>query len=148
VKSIRIGVGSDHGGFDLKGALIKAIKESRKDVELIDFGTNSHESVDYPDMATPVVNALLKAEITHGILICGTGIGICIAANRTPGVRAALVYDLETAKLAKSHNNANILCLGGRTTPLTMAKQIVEKWLATPFEEKEERHARRIQKLG
>lgn len=148
MNTIRIGIGADHGGFDLKGALIKAIKENRKNVELVDFGTNSAESVDYPDMATPVVNALLAGEITHGILICGTGIGISIAANRHKGIRAALVYDLETAKLAKSHNNANILCLGGRTTPLTLAKQLVEKWLDTPFEEKEGRHLRRIEKLG
>ena len=136
--------GSDHGGFELKESLKQALS-NREDVCIEDLGTHSSESVDYPDIANAVAHAILDKEGALGVLCCGTGVGISMRANRFKGIRAALVHSVETAQLAKQHNNANILCLGGRTTTDDDAREYVEAWLNSEFEG--DRHERRVQKL-
>jgi ribose 5-phosphate isomerase B len=140
----RIVFASDHGAFELKNDLILYLK-SKHNLECIDCGVHDASSVDYPDYADKVVQTILDQQADLGILCCGTGIGISIRANRYKGIRAALVYDDFTAEMAKAHNNANILCFGGRTTTLADAKQYVDKWLSTPYEGG--RHQRRLDKL-
>lgn len=139
---MKIAFGCDHGGFDLKEPIINYLN-SLNEVEILDFGTNNGaESVDYPDFARKVAEAVMENKADLGILVCGTGIGISIAANKFHGVRAALCYDEYTARMSKAHNNANILALGGRTTGSATALEIVKVWLNTPFEGG--RHERRI----
>ena len=140
----KIAIAADHGGFGLKASVVAAIREAGFDP--VDLGTDSEESVDYPDFAEKLVSAMRDGDADRGVLICGTGIGISIAANRHPGIRAALCYDEETATLARQHNDANVLCLGGRKTGGDMARAIVKIFLSTPFEGG--RHARRVAKLG
>lgn len=135
---------SDHGAIELRDALAQFLK-TKTDQTVDDLGVFSEESVDYPDMADRVATALCLGKADLGILCCGTGIGISIRANRYKGVRAALVYDDFTATMAKAHNNANVLCLGGRTTTVDQAVSCVKLWLETAFEGG--RHERRIQKL-
>ncbi|MDX9692055.1 MAG: ribose 5-phosphate isomerase B [Acholeplasmataceae bacterium] len=139
---MKIAIGSDHGGYELKEH-IKTYFNS-KHIEYVDFGTHSTQSVDYPDYAKKVGEAVTKEAYDFGIVICGTGIGISIAANKVHGVRAALVYDENTARLAKAHNHANIIALGGRTTPFDKAISIVEAFMN---ESEEERHQARINKI-
>jgi ribose 5-phosphate isomerase B len=139
----RIAIGSDHGAIDLKNA-IKAYLEGKK-IPVIDKGTHDTNSVDYPDISDSITDSILNKESDLGILCCGTGIGISMRANRNKGIRAALVYDTLTAEMAKQHNNANVLCLGGRTTKVETALSLVETWLNTNFEGG--RHDRRIEKL-
>lgn len=139
-----IGIAVDHGGFALKQAVSEEIRAAGFDV--LDFGTNSEESVDYPDFAEKLVDAIEKNTVARGVLICGTGIGISIAANRHPGIRAALCYDNETAALARQHNDANVICMGGRKTTPDDARSMVRIFLETEFEGG--RHARRVEKLG
>jgi ribose 5-phosphate isomerase B len=139
-----IGIAADHGGFALKHAVVEEINELG--FEALDLGTYTEDSVDYPDMAEKLVTAFKDARVSRGFLICGTGIGISIAANRHPGIRAALCYDTDTAALARQHNDANIMCLGGRKTGPDMAKKMVKVFLETAFEGG--RHARRVGKLG
>ncbi len=136
--------GSDHGGFELKQSLINALQK-RDNTTLEDLGTHSLDSVDYPDIATTLCERLTKDSSLLGILCCGTGIGISIRANRFKGIRAALVYDQFTANMAKAHNNANILCFGGRTTLVEDAIEYTTIWLDTAFEG--QRHERRLKKL-
>jgi len=124
-------LGSDHGGFELKTKIEAHLSMTYK---IQDLGTYTPDSVDYPLFAQKVACAVLAHQNSVGILVCGTGIGISIAANRFNGIRAALVYDSFTAQMAKRHNNANILCLGGRTTPCETAFQLVDIWLNEPFE--------------
>ena len=140
---MKIGIGCDHGGFELKEKVLKHLKE--RNMEIIDFGVKSPESVDYPDMAKPVCTAVQNNEIDCGILLCGTGIGISMAANKHKGIRAALCSDVYSAKMAKQHNNAQIICLGGRVTGEDLACMIVDTWLDTEFEG--DRHIRRINKI-
>ena len=140
----RIGLAADHGGFRLKCFVIEQLRETSH--EVLDFGTFDEDAVDYPDFAKKLVAAIKKKQIASGILMCGTGIGISIAANRHKGVRAALCHDENTARLSRLHNDANILCLGGRTTSKTMAADIVRIFFETEFEGG--RHTRRITKLG
>jgi ribose 5-phosphate isomerase B len=140
----QIGLAADHGGFALKQCVSKDIRTAGFDV--LDLGTDSEESVDYPDFAEKLVEAIKNNTVARGVLVCGTGIGISIAANRHPGIRAALCYDEETAMLARQHNNANILCLGGRKTTPDEAQRMVSIFLETEFEGG--RHARRVGKLG
>lgn len=137
-------LGADHGGFELKEA-IKSYLVSHPASQCEDLGTHSTESVDYPDIADKVCQAIQEKPDTVGILCCGTGIGISIRANRHDQIRAACVYDTVTATMAKAHNNANILCLGGRTTPVKTAIELIQTWLDTPFDGG--RHQRRIDKL-
>ena len=139
---MRIAIGSDHGGYELKEHIKSYL--SSKDIDYIDYGTHSTASVDYPDYAKKVGEAVTKDQFDFGILICGTGIGISIAANKIKGVRAALVYDENTARLAKAHNHANIIALGGRTTPFDKAISILESFMN---EQEEERHMNRINKI-
>ena len=141
--TIQIILGSDHGGYELKEDLKETLSQN-KALSIDDMGTFSSESVDYPDIADIVAQKVL-AENVIGILCCGTGIGISIRANRHKGIRAAVVFNKFTAEMAKKHNNANILCLGGRTTSTEHALEYVNTWLKNDFEG--DRHLRRIKKL-
>ncbi len=137
-------IAADHAGFDLK-ASIKVALEAR-DYEVTDLGTEDAVSVDYPDMAEKLVEAINHGVADRGILICGTGIGICIAANRHPAIRAATCHDVTTARMARAHNDANVLCLGARVIGPQVALDCVDAFLKTAFEGG--RHQRRIDKLG
>jgi len=139
---MHIAIASDHGGFELKESIKKHLEE--KQIKFTDYGTNSTDSVDYPDFAHKVGTAIIKHKADIGILMCGTGIGISIAANKIDGIRAALVYDEHTAYLAKTHNNANIIALGGRTTSFEQANKIIDAYLDATFEK---RHQHRIDKI-
>ncbi|MDF2892155.1 MAG: sugar-phosphate isomerase, RpiB/LacA/LacB family [Clostridia bacterium] len=141
---MKIAIGSDHGGFVLKSEILKHIQSKGYDVK--DFGSYSVESVDYPDVAHEVSEAVAKGDYERGILICGTGIGISIAANKIPGIRAALCGDCFSAKASREHNNANILAMGERVIGVELAKMITDIWLATEFEGG--RHSRRVDKIG
>jgi ribose 5-phosphate isomerase B len=136
-------IGSDHAGFELKERVKKALE--RLGVPYEDVGTRSTDSVDYPDFAHRVAEAVGKGGYTRGIVVCGTGIGVSMAANRHPGVRAAVAYDEETARLSREHNDANVLALGGRSLDHDLAERILEVWLSTPFTGG--RHARRVAKI-
>ena len=138
----KIIIASDHGGYDLKEKIKEYLKELN--YEFDDFGTDSTDSVDYTDYAQKVAKEIQKKG--RGILICGTGIGMSIAANRFSGVRATLCHDEETAKMAREHNNSNILCMGGRVLDTETAKKITKVWLETPFSG-DERHKRRLEKI-
>jgi len=124
-------IGSDHGGYDLKGVLISKIEN--EGIEIEDLGCYSSESVDYPDFAEQVCNRVLASNDTLGILICGTGIGMSMAANRHYGIRAALCHDEFSAQMSREHNNANILCFGARVIGPGLAEAIVDKWLSSFF---------------
>lgn len=136
-------IASDHGGFRLKEEITDLFKEMSLEYE--DLGTFTEESVDYPDFAEKVASKVSEGSAEKGVLLCGTGIGISITANKFPNVRAALVYDEYSAKMSKSHNNANILVLGGRTIEPESAKEMVKIWLDTPFEGG--RHQGRLDKI-
>ena len=138
-----IAIGGDHGGSELKEHIKKHLDEIGEEYK--DYGTYSEESVDYPDCAAPVCKAIQDKTADKGILICGTGIGISIAANKHKGIRAALCSDVYSAKMTKQHNNANIICLGGRVTGRELAFMIVDTWLNTEFEGG--RHEARIEKI-
>lgn len=138
-----IAIGSDHGGFHLKEEIKKRLSELG--YEYRDYGTDSGESCDYPDFAAAVGNAVALGECERGILVCGTGIGVSISANKIHGVRAALCGDCFSAEMSRRHNDANILCLGERVTGTGLALKIVETYLETPFEGG--RHARRVGKI-
>lgn len=141
---MNIVIGSDHGGLNLKTALTSYL--SRRSVSVIDAGTNSDASVDYPDFGEKVANTVLSGAADLGILICGTGIGMSIAANKVPGIRAALVTDVFMARMAKEHNNANILVLGGRVLDEQKACDLVGAWLDASFEGG--RHQGRLDKIA
>lgn len=136
-----IGIGCDHGGYELKLEIIKYLES--KGLEYKDFGCHSTESVDYPVYGKAVAHAVADGECEKGIIICGTGIGISITANKIPGIRAALCTDCFCAEFTRLHNDANVLALGGRVVGPGLAVKIVDTFLNTPFSE-EERHARRI----
>lgn len=138
-----IAIGSDHGGFELKTHVIKYLKE--QGIELFDFGTYTEDSCDYPDVAEKVAKAVANGEYEKGILICGTGIGISIAANKVDGIRAALCGDVYSAKMTRKHNDANILCMGGRVTGRELAFMICDTFLSEEFEGG--RHQTRIDKI-
>lgn len=136
-----IAIGSDHGGYELKQEVMEHLKERK--IEYKDFGCYSTESCDYPEFARKVAQAVISKECELGILICGTGIGISIAANKVKGIRAALCHDCFSAEATKSHNNANILAMGARVVGPGLALKIVDTFLDTPFSN-DERHIRRI----
>lgn len=140
---MKIAIGSDHGGYELKQALIPFLQG--RDIEVADAGTHSLDSVDYPEFAEAVALLVVHGEADAGIVICGTGIGISIAANKVPGIRAALVTSPQMAELAKQHNNANILALGGRILPVETAEACVSAWLDACYEG--DRHQRRLDKI-
>lgn len=138
-----LAIGSDHGGFELKGHIIKHLEQIG--IEYKDYGCYDEQSVDYPDIAKAVGGAVSKGECERGILICGTGIGISIAANKIDGIRAALCSDVYSAKMTKEHNNANIICMGGRVIGRELAFMIVDAWLGAEFAGG--RHQARIDKI-
>ncbi|KAA5807514.1 ribose 5-phosphate isomerase B [Thermoanaerobacterium thermosaccharolyticum] len=138
-----IAIGSDHGGYELKEAIKKHLDE--KGIEYKDFGTFSEESVDYPDFALKVAEAVASGEFDKGILLCGTGVGISIAANKVPGIRAANVSDAFSARYSKEHNNANVLCMGGRVVGPGLAAILVDEWLNAEFQGG--RHQKRLDKI-
>jgi len=140
---MRIAIGADHAGYALKTILIAHLQA--QGIEVLDFGTHGPDAVDYPDYARAVAEAVARGEADYGVLICGTGIGMSITANKVPGIRAAAVSDVYTAKMSRAHNNANILCLGGRVVGPGLAQEILDVWLRTPFEGG--RHERRIAKI-
>ena len=141
---MKIGLGADHGGFELKEAIKEHLQE--KGFEVVDYGTYTEESVDYPEIGEKVANAVAAGEVERGIVMCGTGLGISISANKVPGIRAALVSESFSARLSIEHNNANMLALGGRVTGKDLALEIVDVWLKAQFEGG--RHARRVGKIG
>lgn len=141
---MRILMACDHGAWELKERLL-AWFAAQPEHQVLDLGVYSGESVDYPDYAERLCRALLDGQAERGVLMCGTGLGIAMAANRFPGIRAALCHDEFTARLSRQHNDANVLVMGGRTTTPAVAEAMLDVWLATPFEGG--RHQRRIDKL-
>ena len=141
---MKIALGSDHAGFELKEDLRAFLAEMK--IEALDLGTYSEDSVDYPDVAVKVAEKVARGEVERGLLICGTGIGMSIVANRFPGVRAALCHDLCTARVSREHNNANILAMGGRVTGKGLAREMLKVFLETEFQGG--RHERRVNKIA
>lgn len=141
---MKIAFGADHGGYELKEILKKILLQGGRDI--VDVGCFSNDSVDYPDFADKVVEAILKGECQQGILICGTGIGMSIAANRHRSIRAANCCDVFTARMSREHNDANILCLGARSIGQENAVSMVKIWLETAFSGG--RHQKRIAKFS
>jgi ribose 5-phosphate isomerase B len=140
-----IAIAADHAGFDLKAKLVEELKSSGYGVQ--DLGTHdAANSVDYPDFGKAVAEAVISGKADAGVIVCGTGIGISIAANRHPGIRAALCHDVTMARLCREHNDANVLALGARLIGETVAKDCLEAFLTTEFAG--DRHLRRVQKLG
>lgn len=140
---MRIAIGSDHGGYDLKEIIVEYLKE--KGYEVTDYGIKENERVDYPDYAKIVADAVVEQKEDLGILICGTGLGMSIAANKIKGIRAACVSETFSAKMARQHNDANILCFGGRVVGDEVAKTIVDAFLEAEFEGG--RHCGRVDKM-
>jgi ribose 5-phosphate isomerase B len=138
-----IAVGADHGGYELKQAIIEHLRQ--QDLSVHDCGCVSTEAVDYPDFAHAVANLVGTGVCRWGIIVDGAGIGSCMAANKVPGVRAALCYDLSSARNSREHNHANVLTLGAGMIGTGLARQIVDEWLATPWGP--DRHARRVAKI-
>ena len=140
-----IAIGSDHAGFDLKAKLVEALKTSG--YQVLDVGTDdATNSVDYPDFGKAVAEAVTSGKVDGGVVVCGTGIGISIAANRHPGIRAALCHDVTMARLCREHNAANVLALGARLIGDVVAKDCLDTFLTTDFAG--DRHVRRVEKLG
>lgn len=140
---MKVIIGSDHAGYSLKEGIKEYLNKSG--TEIVDAGTDSDESVDYPDFGSQVAEKVSSGEFKRGILVCGSGVGMTIVANKFPGVRAALSLDVETAKLSRMHNDSNILSLAGRRTDIETAKNIIKTWLETEFEGG--RHKRRLDKI-
>lgn len=141
---MKIAIASDHGGFELKAVIKKHLEEGSHSVT--DLGTDSPESCDYTDFAEKCAASVIRGEADFGIVVCGTGIGISIAANKVKGIRCALCYSSEAARLSKEHNNANMIALGGRTTSDEAALAIVDAYMAAEFQGG--RHQRRIDKIS
>lgn len=139
-----IALGCDHGGYDLMMEVISHLEQ--RGIDYKNFGTYSKDSCDYPEFAHAVAHAVADGECEKGILICGTGIGISIAANKVPGIRCALCHDCFSAKATREHNDANILAMGGRVIGPGHALEVVDLFLDTPFSN-DERHIRRINKI-
>ena len=140
---MRIAVGSDHRGIQMREKVLSLLKTMGQ--EPIDVGTHEDEDVDYPDVAAKVAEKVSRGEVDRGVLICGTGLGMCIVANKFPGVRAAPCHDEVTAEIARRHNDLNVLCLSGEIMAECSVDRLVEIWLTTSFAGG--RHARRVQKI-
>ncbi len=140
---MKIAIGSDHAGFEVKEELKRTLE--RESHELVDVGTDSTESCDYPDFAGKVARAVAAGEVDCGVLVCGTGIGMCITANRVPGVRAALVTDAFTSEMSRLHNDANVFCAGSRVLSVDMIEDCLRLWMKTAYEGG--RHDRRVGKI-
>jgi len=143
---MKIAIGSDHAGFDLKEYLLREELGPRTDLDVTDMGTDSEQSVDYPDFAKKVAKKVTDGEVDFGILICGTGIGMSMTANKFAGIRAVNATNSYTAKMARRHNNSNILCLGSRNLGTELAAQILSDWLKEDFDGG--RHQRRVDKIS
>lgn len=141
--SVKIAIGSDHAGYQLKEKVKDRLKEAGHEVS--DLGAHSDRSTDYPLYAHRVGSSVVGGEAERGVVVCGTGIGVCMAANKVPGVRAALAWNDENARLSRAHNDANVLCLGGRTMDHDEALGILDVWLETPFDGG--RHERRVEMI-
>jgi len=141
---MKIAVASDHRGFAIKGKIVTMITELGH--QACDMGTDTPDSVDYPDFAAKVAQAISRGDVERGILICGTGMGMCITANKFPGVRACSCHDDLTAEMSRRHNDANVLCLSADLLGDRLVNRMVELWLRTEFEGG--RHARRVEKIG
>ena len=141
---MKIAVACDHGAYDLKQAVLAHL--TKEGYEVVDFGCHSKESCDYPDFAGPAAKTVAKGECDRGVLLCTTGIGVSIAANKVKGIRCALLGDLMSAELTRLHNDTNMMAIGAGVTGENLALAIVDKWLATPFSG-EARHQRRINKV-
>ena len=141
---MKIALGADHGGFELKEKLKKRLQTL--DYNVLDYGTESLESCDYNDVAVKVSEAVKDQTVDRGILICGTGVGMCIQANKVKGIRAALVHDMFTAEATRLHNDTNVLCMGGRIIGDEVGFGIAKIWLETEFSN-DERHVRRVNKI-
>jgi ribose 5-phosphate isomerase B len=140
---MRIAVGTDHRGFLLRGRVVDLLQRLGHEVE--DLGTYNEEAVDYPDVAARVARKVSHGEVERGILVCGTGLGMCIAANKFPSVRAAPCHDDLTAEMSRRHNDSNVLCLSADLLGERLIDRMIELWLSTPFEGG--RHARRVEKI-
>lgn len=141
---MKIGIGSDHGGFELKESI--KIHLDEVGIQYVDYGTNSTDSVDYPDFGKTVADAVVAKEVDKGIVICGTGIGISIAANKVKGIRCALCSETYSARMSIEHNNANMLALGARVLGVDLAHEIVDAWLKAEFQGG--RHEKRVNKIS
>ena len=142
---MKIGLGCDHGGYNIKLEIINHLQP--KGIECVDYGTNNDlDSVDYPIYGESVANAVVNKDVDYGIVCCGTGIGISLAANKVPGIRCAVVSDVFSAKMSKAHNNANMLSLGERVLGKGLALEIVDAWINTEFEG--DRHSRRVDMIN
>ena len=141
---MKIAVGSDHRGFDVKRRVVTLLQQLGHDI--VDVGATSKESVDYPDFAFLVARAVSAGQADRGILVCGSGIGMCIAANKVKGVRAAPCHDNITAEMSRRHNDANVLCLSADLLGGELIDRMIRIWLETPFEGG--RHARRVEKIA
>ena len=144
-ENMKLAIGCDHGGFDLKEALVAYLREEGHEVK--DFGSYDKNSIDYPDYVFPVAEGVARGEFERGIVICTTGIGVSIAANKVQGIRCALVTDEYSAKMTREHNDTNMLALGANVTTAVRAKGIVDIWLEEAFSHGE-RHQRRIDKIS
>lgn len=144
MEKLKIAIGTDHGGFELKEKIVEYLKSNGYDFE--DFGTYSNDSCDYPKIGKKVASEVGSGNFNRGILVCGSGIGMSIAANRFKNVRAALCWDMITAKFSRTHNDANILCLGQRVIDNELAIKMIDLWLKTEFEGG--RHKIRVDMLG
>lgn len=140
---MKVAIGCDHGGYQLKEEIKRYLQDTG--IEYTDFGTYSEDSCDYPDYAKLVAEAVAAGQYTRGILICGTGIGMSIAANKVPGIRAALCHDCFSAKATREHNDSNILCMGERVVGRGLAMEIVKIWLSAEFTGG--RHQKRVDKI-
>lgn len=140
---MKVAIAADHGGYELKDSMVEYIKSLGN--EVVDLGTNSADSVDYPDYAKKVCEEIQQGNSDLGILICGTGIGMSLAANKFEGIRAACVSDVYSAKMSRNHNNANVLCIGARVIGDEVAKLIIKTFLENEFEAG--RHQRRVDKI-
>ncbi len=140
---MKISIASDHGGLTLKNAIKEYLQQQGHTV--VDFGTNTSESCDYPDFARPAAQSVAKGESQFGIVVCTTGIGVSMVANKVKGVRCALCVNVDMAQMTRHHNNANVLALGARYVEIESAKQIVDAFLNTPFDGG--RHQRRVDKI-
>jgi len=141
---MRIAVGSDHAGFAVKQAIAQRLRDGGHDV--VDHGCDSEESVDYPDFGAAVARSVASGDCERGICVCGTGIGISMAANKVAGVRAATVHDKFTAEMSRQHNDANVLCLGARVIDPGHAIEVAEYWITVPFGDG--RHSGRVAKIN
>lgn len=145
---MKIAIGADHAGFELKNQLGAVLRQTGH--EVCDFGTHSAESTDYPDYAVRVAKAVASGTVERGVLVCGSGVGMSIAANKVRGIRAAPGVTLEEVRLTRAHNNLNVLTLGARFTDPALARELLRTFLATPFEDSDNdggRHARRVAKI-